>query len=287
MASETVVASHSSIGVGSSELANSGYVRLPAFLTDADLAATRADVKRLHAAPRDTACARPHNKLLPLQWSDPIVGLVLGSSARIARLRTAARAEDLRWISGYVSSKEPQSGPLGWHQDWWCWGHPVSFRRAPVQVALLCYLADTDPTNGALRVLPGSHLRSVELHAELPEAHTTDPSLDPDDPAASDQPEQVTITLGAGDAVVLDYRLLHGTHANRSDRRRDCLLLSFAPSWRDLPDDVRGHLISHPALPPSGEVVAAAWATDLLPTFNGRRSDLPLDRVPPAGFKIA
>jgi ectoine hydroxylase-related dioxygenase (phytanoyl-CoA dioxygenase family) len=42
----------------------------------------------------------------------------------------------------------------------------------------------------------------------------------------------------AGDAVVLDYRRLHGTRANASPRRRDALLVTFTPSWRELPNDV-------------------------------------------------
>jgi hypothetical protein len=32
-------------------------------------------------------------------------------------------------ISGYLSVKEPRTGALDWHQDWWCWDHPVSFEE--------------------------------------------------------------------------------------------------------------------------------------------------------------
>jgi len=86
-------------------------------------------------------------------------------------LRDATAGHDLKWISAYISSKEALSPPLWWHQDWWCWDHPVSYRREGVQVALLCYLTDTTIRNGALRVLPGSHLQSAPIHSILPEAH--------------------------------------------------------------------------------------------------------------------
>jgi hypothetical protein len=120
----------------------------------------------------------------------------------------------------------------------------------PPQIAVLCYLCDTTAETGALRILPGSHAASVPLHRILPEAHSDESAgLDPGNAAMTDQPDQITLALRAGDAVVTDYRLLHGTHANAGDRRRDCVLLSFTPHWNELPADTRGHLIRHPALP--------------------------------------
>jgi ectoine hydroxylase-related dioxygenase (phytanoyl-CoA dioxygenase family) len=103
----------------------------------------------------------------------------------------------------------------------------------------------------------------------------------------ADHPGQVTLPLRAGDAVVIDYRRLHGTHANTTDERRDCLLLAFTPSWRALPTDIRSHLIQHPALPSDGEGSSEdSWPRDLLPLFDGPRRDLPLNRVPPPDFAI-
>jgi ectoine hydroxylase-related dioxygenase (phytanoyl-CoA dioxygenase family) len=126
----------------------------------------------------------------------------------------------------------------------------VSARPAAAQVAVLTYLTDTDERNAALRVLPGSHRGAAG--------------------------EPFTLSLRAGDAVALDYRLLHGTHANATPRRRDCLILNFAPAWSALPEDIRGHLIQHPALPGDGERAAAPW----LPRYDGPRRDLPLNRTP-------
>lgn len=266
-----------------------GFVQLPAFVTEREIAELRAAVAEIVGTCRDGACERPHNTLLPLTWRDDIVDLLLADPARIDAIRAATEAQDLRWISGYVSIKEPRTPPLWWHQDWWCWSHQVTFRRAAPQVALLLYLTDTNPSNGALRVLPGSHRRSGPLHALLPEAHGSHAEqLALDHPALADLPDQVTLPARAGDAVALDYRLLHGTHANASDARRDALLLTFAPSWRDLPEDLRGHLIDHPALP-TDEVPAprSTWHAELLPRFDGVRATLALDRDAPAEFATA
>ena len=269
-------------------LLRDGYALLDGFLDATEIPAVRADIERLLRAPRDPSCERPHNTLVPLRWDDPIVDRLLGDLARTERLRAAIDAGDLRWISGYVSVKHPRSLPLWWHQDWWCWDHPVSYRREPAQVAVLCYLTDTDAHRGALRVLPGSHARSIPLHAVLPAAHA-DPAtaLDANHPAMAAQPGQATIAVRAGDAVVLDYRLLHGTHANAGPHRRDGLLMSFAPNWDGLPPDIRGHLISHPALPTGDEAPpAGGWAARLLPRFDGPRRDLALNRDAPAAFAI-
>jgi hypothetical protein len=269
------------------QFARAGYAVLPGLLGPDEVASVRATVDEHIAAPPGGACERPNNTLVPLRWRDPTVAAVL-TTDRARRLATAVGAGDLRWISGYVSVKEAHSPPLWWHQDWWSWDHPASYLRPAVQVALLCYLCDTDSGNGALRVIPGSHLRSVPVHAALPEAHgegTT--ALDPDHEAMRDQPGQVSLGLRAGDAAVLDYRLLHGTHANRSHLRRDCVLLNFAPSWATLPADIRAHLISHPALPgPDEGPPDRRELAGLIPTYDGPRRDLPLNRNAPASFAV-
>lgn len=259
-----------------------GYAVLEGFVAPREVASLADQVDAELRLPRDDSCTRPHNTLLPLRWDHPSVGLILSSRGRTTRLRSAADARDLRWISGYVSIKDPRSPPLAWHQDWWCWDHPVSFRIAAAQVALLCYLNATDEASGALRVIPGSHRARTSVHDALPEPHGGEmASLGPSDPALANQPAQVTIGLRPGDAALVDYRLLHGTHANTGHVRRDCILLSFTPSWRELPEDVRAHLIDHPALPGSDQPRADDAFRALLPRFGGTRRSLPLNRRPP------
>ena len=279
----------SAVGSGSGlQLLRTGYVLLAGFLDPAELRPLRAGVDAALAGPLPPGCERPHNTLAPLRWNDSIVQRLLASERRRERLAEATGARDLRWISAYVSVKEPQSGALWWHQDWWCWDHPITYRREAAQVAVLCYLTDTSAQNGALRVLPGTHHHSVPVHATLPKAHTHEVGdLDEAHPAMRDQPDQLTLELNAGDAVVLDYRLLHSTHPNTSPERRDCLLLTFAPSWESLPPSLRAHLIRHPALPSDEEraAVPAAWLP-LLPSFNGTPHDLELNRVVPADFAV-
>lgn len=272
------------------DFARDGFVVLEGWIAPSERETIRSDIDRLLLAPHVPSCSRPNNVLLPLRWSDTTVQRLLVSDRRVQAIREAVGASDLRWISGYVSIKEANSGPLPWHQDWWCWDHPVSFRRPAPQVAVLCYLTGTDREHGALRLLPGSHLRSSAIHASLAadQGAVEDDLVELGSLALSDHPEQVTLPAVAGDAVVIDYRLLHGTHANASELRRDCVILNFAPSWRDLPEDVRAHLISHSTLPGPGEVTRAwpSWESTLLPRYDGIRRDLRLNRSAPAEFEM-
>jgi len=234
--------------------------------------------------------SRPGNDLAPFRWCDDICSVFLSDSQRLQRLREAISPRDLKLISGYVSTKQPYSPPLYWHQDWWCWNHPRSFEPCASQIALLCYLTDTNRHNGALRILPGSHHRSSAIHRCLPEPHGDHANELPDDhPAMRDVDGEVTLDVIAGDAVILDYRLLHGTHANMTDRRRDCVLLSFIPDWAGLPHEIKGHLIAHPALPDESERQAGIHCgfRALIPSWEGQRSDLTIARVPPGDFVIA
>jgi len=274
---------------GREGFARGGFVVLEGWIATRERETIQSDIDRLLLAPHGPSCSRPNNVLLPLRWSDTTVQRLLVSDRRVQALREAVGASDLRWISGYVSIKEPHSGPLPWDQDWWCWDHPVTFRHSAPQLAVLCYLTATDREHGALRLLPGSHLRSSAIHAYLAAGHSS--ATDDRESAhmgLSDHPEQVTLQAAAGDAVVIDYRLLHGTHANSSALRRDCVILDFAPCWRDLPEDIRAHPISHSALPGPGEMTPSwpSWESSLLPRYRGIRRDLLLSRSAPAQFEI-
>src|SRR3954463_3355923 len=188
------------------DLVRDGFTVMDGLVEEWELPALRAEVERVLAEPLPPGCARPHNTLAPLTWGDALVDRVLAPRERREVLIAALHARDLRWISGYVSVKDPRSEALEWHQDWWCWDHPLSFRREAPQVALLCYLSPTTTTTAALRVVPGSHHRAM--------------------PAAEAPPDAKTLALNAGDAVLIDYRLLHGTHPNAGHVRRDCVILN-------------------------------------------------------------
>ena len=264
-----------------------GYSIIPSFFSASEVAATK---ERVAGAVESATFGirRANNDLIPLRWSSEIVLGALSSDERRAALEATLGASSLRWLSAYVTTKKPHSPALWWHQDWWCWDHPSSYLPTAPQVAILCYLSDTSEDNGALRVIPGSHRQWLPLHDRLPESHSADANaLPPSHVAMTESPAQRTLSLRAGDAVVMDYRLLHGTHPNNSAASRDAIHLSIIPNWQDTPEDLKAHLVSHPALPaPDERSSVPSFMRPLIPDYSGAPHDVALNRVPPAGFAI-
>lgn len=269
------------------DFTRNGYAELKDFLDGETCIEIKRRIDHTIESGGECACSRPHNTLHMLNWKSAIVQEVLRNNTRLATLIKATGATDLRWISGYISIKEPFSPPLWWHQDWWCWDHEVSYCYPSPQVAMMIYIDATTKHNGALRILPGSHHQSINLHQHLQEAEQMDVTIPEDHASMLPHTDQLLLELQIGDAVVIDYRLLHGTEANATADRRDCIILNFAPHWMDLPSDIRAHLAAHAAQPAIWEKsLLDKNLIQLLPAFNGESTFLNVNRTAPSYFDI-
>ena len=134
-----------------------------------------------------------------------------------------------------ILTKEAGGPPLYWHQDWMRWNDPLSCSPWPQTIFLNYYLTDTTRENGCLKVIPGTHLRRIDLHNQLVPAHEQGARFLPeDDPIMfSDHPDQVDIFAKAGSLVMADARLLHAAHNNTTDKRRTLIL-----AWHSRPNTV-------------------------------------------------
>ena len=92
-----------------------------------------------------------------------------------------------------ILTKEPNGPPLYWHQDWMQWGDPISTSPWPQMIFLNYYLQDTSIENGCLKIIPGSHLKRIDLHDKLIPAHEQGARfIKQDDPIMfSDHPDQI------------------------------------------------------------------------------------------------
>ncbi len=186
-----------------------------------------------------------------------------------------------KWSSGYVISKPPQSPPLFWHQDWWGWNDPCSYTALPQQLFLMYYLVDTIPNNGCLRVIKGSHLNRHPLHDILPNAHGADLQRveNVDHPAFQQFPDEIDISVKAGDLVIGDSRLLHASHGNQSDERRTVITLWYHPYFALLPEAMQAHI---GRLRQSLSWSESDWEriAEVAPIYNGEVKPMEWNRIP-------
>ena len=225
------------------QLSAEGFCHVPGVL---DPAALRATVEAAEAAlgaigADHRAQWRSQGSLVPVADHPSFAPLIAHPGFQTMFERLGFHGS--RFSSGYVISKPPGGPALFWHQDWWGWQHPISREDRIAQVALFLYMTDTTRQNGCLRLIPGSHRRPHPLH-DLVDAH--DPTLaevkNPDDAAFASHPDEVDVPVTAGDAVVVDARLIHGAHPNRSGRERTNITLWWHPDYERLPPAIRARI---------------------------------------------
>jgi ectoine hydroxylase-related dioxygenase (phytanoyl-CoA dioxygenase family) len=107
-----------------------------------------------------------------------------------------------------------------WHQDGGRQNVELESPRPRLSVKVAYFLTDVEaPTQGALRVIPGSHRRE-----------TLAKDCEPD--------ESTPLMVGAGSAVVFDRRLWHARGDNVSERTRKALFYGYTYRWIRPRDDL-------------------------------------------------
>ena len=226
-----------------SRLEADGFCHVPQVLDPDALVATRAAAEAaLGTVDTDhRAQWRSQGSLVPVADHPAFAALI--AHAGFPKMFERLGLPGTLFSSGYVISKPPGGPALFWHQDWWGWQHPISREGRIAQVALFLYMTDTTRENGCLRLIPGSHRRPHPLH-DLVDAH--DPTLaevrNPDDAAFAPHPDEVDVPVTAGDVVVVDARLIHGAHPNRSGRERTNITLWWHPDYEALPASLRARI---------------------------------------------
>jgi phytanoyl-CoA hydroxylase len=133
------------------------------------------------------------------------------------------------FASHYIS-KPPFTGQeVLWHQDGGYW--PLE----PMEVVTLWLAVDrADRENGCMRVIPGSH--KLQL-IDMDDASDKGAVLDRETPAEYvEEDKAVDIVLDPGDVEVHHPNIIHGSHANKSPRRRCGLTIRYIPTTTRLTD---------------------------------------------------
>ena len=148
----------------------------------------------------------------------------LAHDSRIVSMVSSVMGPNLILLFTHLFCKSAVSTrSVPWHQDGPFW--PVNpMKSCTVWLAL----DDVDEGNGAMRVIPGSHKGSAKIHNLIDKKNSTlNRELSPSD---VDEGRAKSIELKAGQVSLHDIGIIHGSSANKSDRRRAGLALRYMPS---------------------------------------------------------
>jgi len=203
-----------------------GFELVPQVIPAASIADFREDARRLAMGEPDAA-----HGIRDLLQKSPLVRKSLGEPWLRSLL-----PEGLVCVRGILFDKNPDANWLvAWHQDLticvkqkhdvvgygpWTLKHGVPHVQPPMtlleqMITVRLHLDDTGVQNGALRVVPGSH-----LFGRLDAAAIEDQRV---------SQGEVICTAGAGDALLMKPLLLHASGKAEAPMHRRVVHLEFAP----------------------------------------------------------
>jgi non-haem Fe2+, alpha-ketoglutarate-dependent halogenase len=125
------------------------------------------------------------------------------------------------WASSFFIKEPFTQSTVGWHQDAYYWPmHPQN------SVTVWLAFDDVDEENGAMKIIPGSHLHGVIQHKRSQQTSSI-LTLELETGTFSDA-DAVDLKLKAGDVSLHDDRAVHGSPANPSSRRRAGLTIRYS-----------------------------------------------------------
>jgi ectoine hydroxylase-related dioxygenase (phytanoyl-CoA dioxygenase family) len=125
------------------------------------------------------------------------------------------------WGSNFFIKPPRSSSTVGWHQDTYYW--PL---EPKISATVWLALEDVDEQNAAMRVIPGSHKVGLLKHSR---SSDTDSVLTLECEGGQFREDlAVSLNVKAGAFSMHDDKLVHGSPANSSDRRRAGLTIRYS-----------------------------------------------------------
>ncbi len=152
------------------------------------------------------------------QWLSRAVAELIGYPPMIEFL-TDLMGPDIVFTRGFFQRTQPGSPGISIHTD----GQPHGSNlfgyegSCPRLLRVLYYLDDLTVERAPFRLIPRSHL---SFHAQA------SPYV-----RYKSHPEEITLVVPAGSAVVVPSLLLHGSHPNKDSQFRELVQLGYRPAW--------------------------------------------------------
>lgn len=152
------------------------------------------------------------------QWTSCAACELIGFPPMIDFL-TDLMGPDIVFTRGFFQRTRPGSPGISMHTD----GQPHGSNlfgyegSCPRLLRVLYYLDDLTPERAPFRLIPRSHL---SFHADA------SPYV-----RYISHPEEISLVVPAGSAVLVPAMLFHGSHPNRDSQPRELLQLGYRPGW--------------------------------------------------------
>ena len=194
-----------------------GYVAFPRILSDDTIATVKSELAEIEMYHTSYSESQTRSELQP-QWHSRAVAELIGFPPMIDFL-TDVLGPDIVFTRGFFQRTLPSSPGISIHTD----GQPHGSDlfgwegSCPRLLRVLYYFDDLTEERAPFRLIPRSHL---SFHAEA------SPYV-----RYKWHPEEITLLVPSGTAVVVPSLLLHGSHRNNDSRPRELVQLGYRPAW--------------------------------------------------------
>ncbi len=129
------------------------------------------------------------------------------------------------WSSHFLCKPPGKGLVVPWHEDSSYWGDTLKPHKV-----MTIWLAIDDSTveNGCMRVIPGTHHGGFSEYEPVSREANVFPSQIK--PELVDESRAVDLAIRAGECHVHDAKLMHGSNANKSNRRRCGYTMRYMPA---------------------------------------------------------
>ena len=194
-----------------------GYVVLPDILSAEHIARLKAELADTPMGVKPYSDYQTVGKQQP-QWISRAVAELIGHPPTIEFL-TELMGPDIVFTRGFFQRTLPGSPGISMHTDGQPHGSSIFDYEgsSPRLLRVLYYLEGLLPKRAPFRCIPRSHL---SFHAQA------SPYV-----RYKSHPEEVTLCLEAGSAVVIPSTLFHATHPNTDTSARELIQFGYRPAW--------------------------------------------------------
>ena len=194
-----------------------GYVALPSILTldlIAELKSELADAEMGHTS----YSVNQTRSVTQPQWISRTAAELIAYPPMIEFLNDLL-GPDIVFTRGFFQRTLPGSPGISMHTDGQPHGSDLFGYEGscPRLIRVLYYLDDLTVERAPFRLIPRSH---ISFHADA------SPYV-----RYKSHPEEITLVVPAGTAVIVPSLLIHGSHPNKDSQSRELFHLGYRPAW--------------------------------------------------------